>query len=286
MFLITGASGTVGTHVVRLLAERDQTVRAMTRDRAKVPASRTVEVVQADFDDPVTLRPAVDGVEAVFLLTAPQTPTPQHELAMLDAARSAGVSRIVKLSAIATGTKIDENTTLGEWHLLAEQAVQASGMAWTLLRPSTFASNFLRWVDTINAGEPIPNLTGTGTQGVIDPRDVAAVAVEALLSPVHVGQTYTLTGPELLSVPDQADRLEHLLGRPVTTVDLPLDEARAQMLASGMDSSVVDLIITGSAWVRAGHNAILTDDVTRVLGRPPASFDTWAHDHRHAFSST
>lgn len=285
MLLITGATGTVGTHVVRLLADKGHAVRAMTRDRAKMRRFPEVEVVQADFDDPASLRQAVAGVEAAFLLTAPESPTPRHDLAFLDAARSAGITKIVKLSAIGTGTKIDADTTLGAWHLQAEQAVRASGVAWTLLRPSTFASNFLRWVDTINAGEPIPNLTGTGTQGVIDPRDVAAVAVEALLSSAHAGQIYALTGPELLSVPDQAARLEHLLGRPVNTVDLPLNAARAQMLASGMDISVVDVIITGSAWVRAGHNAILTADVTRVLGRPPASFDTWARDHRHAFTT-
>jgi uncharacterized protein YbjT (DUF2867 family) len=285
MLLITGATGTVGTHVVRLLADKGQAVRAMTRNRARVPRLREVEVVQADFDDPASLRQAVAGVEAVFLLTAPESPTPRHDLAILDEARSAGINKIVKLSAIGTGTKIDANTTLGAWHLLAEQAVRASGMAWTILRPSTFASNFRRWADTINAGEPIPNLTGTGTQGVIDPRDVAAVAVETLISSVHIGHVYTLTGPELLSVPDQADRLEQALGRPVKTVDLPLDVARAQMLASGMDSSIVDVIITGSAWVRAGHNAILTDDVTRVLGRPPASFDAWARDHRDAFTN-
>jgi uncharacterized protein YbjT (DUF2867 family) len=93
-----------------------------------------------------------------------------------------------------------------------------------------------------------------------------------------------LTGPDLLSVPDQAGRLERLLGRPVKTVDVPLDMARAQMLASGMHPSVVDIIITGSAWVRAGNNAILTGDVADVLGRPPASFDTWARDHRDAFT--
>jgi len=285
MLLITGATGTVGRHVLRLLADKGEAVRAMTRDRTRVPTLPGVDVVQADFDDPASVQQAVAGVEAVFLLTAPEAPTPRHDLAMLDAARSAGITRVVKLSAIGTGEKIDADKTVGAWHLLAEQAVQASGMAWTLLRPSTFASNVLWWADAINTGDPVPNLTGTGTQGIIDPRDVAAVAVQALISSDHTGQVYTLTGPELLSVPDQADRLEHVLGRPVKTVDQPLDVARAQMLASGMDSSVVDVIVTGSAWVRAGRNAILTDDVARVLGRPPTSFDAWARDHRDAFTN-
>jgi hypothetical protein len=91
-----------------------------------------------------------------------------------------------------------------------------------------------------------------------------------------------LTDQELLSVPDQAGRLERVLGRPVNTVDVPLDVTRTQMLASGMDSSVVDVIVTGSAWVWAGQHAILTDDVARVLHRPPASYEAWARDHRES----
>jgi uncharacterized protein YbjT (DUF2867 family) len=168
----------------------------MTRDPARVRPSRGVDVVRADFDDPASLRRATAGTEAVFLLTAPATPTPRHDLALLDAARAAGTTRVVKVSAIGTGETGEGNQAVGAWHLLAERAVQASGMAWTLLRPSVFASNTLHWADAIRAGDPVPNLTGRGRQGVVDPRDVAAVAAEALTSPSHhTGQTYTLTGP-------------------------------------------------------------------------------------------
>jgi uncharacterized protein YbjT (DUF2867 family) len=159
--------------------------------------------------------------------------------------------------------------------------VRASGVTWTILRPSSFASNALRWAGPIRAGDPIPNMTGTGAQGVIDPRDVAAVRV--LTSPGHEGQTYTLTGPELLSVPDQAAQLGDVLGHTVNTLDVPLDTAREQMLAAGMDPSFVDVVIDGAEFVRDGGNAILTDDVERVLGRTPRSFRAWAEDHRIAF---
>jgi uncharacterized protein YbjT (DUF2867 family) len=284
MLLITGATGTVGGEVLRLLVGKGQPVRAMTRDRARLPASAGYDVVQADYEDPDSLRRAVDGVETVFLLTAPEFPTARHDTAMLDAARSTGVARVVRLSAIGSGEIVDGDKILGAWHARAEQAVRSSGLAWTLLRPSTFASNVLWWADTINAADPIPNLTGSGVQGVVDPRDVAAVAVETLLSPIHAGQTYTLTGPQLLSVPDQASQLERVLGRPVRTVDEPLDAARRRMLSSGMHESFVDAVLTGSAWVRAGHNAIVTHDVPRILGRPATSFETWAKDHRHAFA--
>jgi uncharacterized protein YbjT (DUF2867 family) len=282
MILVTGATGTVGAHVLRLLISRGEAVRAMTRDPARVLVPR-VDVVRADFDDPASLRRAVAGVETVFLLTAPPTPTPRHDLAMLEAARSAAVTAVVRLSAIGTGERLDDGRTVGSWHLQAEEAVRAGGLAWTLLRPSTFASNMLHWAGPIRAGESVPNLTGAGTQGVVDPRDVAAVAVEALTSRRHAGRTYTLTGPALLSVPDQAAVLARVLGCPVATVDVPIDAAREQLVASGMDGAAADAVVTASTWVRAGRNAILTDDVAHVLGRPPTSVETWARDHRAAF---
>jgi uncharacterized protein YbjT (DUF2867 family) len=272
MILITGATGTIGSHLVRLLADRGEPFRAM---------SRTGDV-QADFDDSASLERAVIGVDTVFLLTAPGSPGARHDLALLDAAKSAGVSRIVKLSAIGSGEKFGEEV-VGAWHLAAEEAVRDSGLAWTVLRPSSFASNFLRFASAIAAGERIPNLTGAGRQGIVDPFDVAAVAAEALTNTIHSGQTYTLTGPELLSVPEQAEILSRVLERPVRTVDLPRAAARERLLESGMDSAAADAVVTGSTWAREGNNAVLTDDVARLLGRPARSFASWAHDHRAAF---
>jgi uncharacterized protein YbjT (DUF2867 family) len=255
----------------------------MARNPGALRAEPGVDLVRADFDDPASLAAAVADVRAVFLLTAPTSPTPRHDLAMLETARSAGVTTIVKLSAIGTGETIGDNKTVGAWHLQAEQAVRSSGMAWTVLRPSSFASNVLRFAHMINAGQPVPNMTGTATQGVIDPRDVAAVAAEALTTPGHAERTYTLTGPELLSVPEQAVILESVLDRPVTTVDLPLDVAREQMLRHGTGQAAADAAITGMTWARAGHNAILTEEVPRILGRPATAFTTWVRDHQDAF---
>jgi uncharacterized protein YbjT (DUF2867 family) len=288
MILVTGASGTIGSEVLRRLAGTGEVVRAMTRDASRVRTSPGIDIVHGDFEDPASLAQAVAEATTVFLLAAPGSWIARHDLAMLDAARAAGVRKVVKLSAIGTDAMDHLNEgrhSPAGWHLPGEQAVQASGMAWTLLRPSGFASNALRWADAIRAGDPVPNMTGTGTLGIIDPRDVAAIAVEALISSKHEGQTYTLTGPELLSVPDQAARLEEVLGYPVKTVDVPLDVAREQMLAAGMDSSVVDVAIDGRKFVRAGGGATLTDDVERALGRAPTTFEAWARDHRDAFAN-
>lgn len=269
MILITGATGTIGREVVRLLADRGVESLAMSR-KPSGPA-----VVRADFDDPASLRRAADGVDTLFLLTAPATATSRHDLAMLDAARAAGVAKVVKLSAIGTGSTTADGRVIGRWHLAGEEAVRGSGMAWTVLRPSSFASNVLRFA----AEGRLANLTGDGRQGVVDPRDVAAVAVEALTTDVYSGQTLTLTGPELLSVPEQAAALSRVLGRTVETVEVPPEH----LLGSGMDRAAADEVTAGTAWVREGHNAVVTEDVQRVLGRPPTRFADWAREHAALF---
>jgi uncharacterized protein YbjT (DUF2867 family) len=286
MILLTGATGTIGRRIVPLLAARAIPVRAMSRNPARVPPTAGVEVVRGDFDDPASLAAAVAGVETVFLLTAPAAPSARHDLALLDAARAAGVGRVVRLSAIGTGERHGDRT-VGAAHDLADRAVRAGEMDWTLLRPTTFASNTLWWADAIRAGVPIPNLLGDGRQGIVDPDDVAAVAAEVLASPGpdHSGRVHTLTGPELLSVPDQAAVVAEALGRPVELVDTPPAVAGERMLAEGMDPAAVEQIVTGSSWARAGHNAIVTDDVAAVLGRPATPFALWVQRNLGAFGA-
>lgn len=279
MILVTGATGTIGTEVVRLLAERGERVRAMTRtpERANLPA----EVVRGDFDDRDSLDRAVAGADAVFLLDAPGPSIERHDLAVLDAVRSHGVGKVVKLSSIGTGE--DNGLRVGGWHLPGEQALRAGETAWTILRPSSYAANALHWAAPIRAGRPVANMTGTGAQGVVDPRDIAEVAVAALTTRDHEGRTYTLTGPELLSTPDQVEILRKVLGRPIGIVDVPPDVAKEQMIAAGRDPDLAEGATHGQRFVAEGGNARLTADVATVLGRSARTFATWADDHRAAF---
>lgn len=284
MILVTGATGTVGGEVVRLLARRGERVRAMTREPSKGAALPGVDVVRGDFDDPGSLAGAAHGADALFLLSAPGPWVARHDEAMLTAARAAGVRKVVKVSAIGTGED-REGGKVGNWHLAGERALRSGELEWTVVRPSSFASNALRWAPQIRQGQPVPNTTGDGRQGVIDPRDVAEVAVTALTSDKHARTVLTLTGPELLSTPDMAKTLGETLGRAVETVEVPLDVYRKRMIAAGADPEFADIAVEGSRTVAQGGNAQLTLDVERVLGRPPRTFATWAADHRAAFVS-
>ncbi|MER6826139.1 NAD(P)H-binding protein [Streptosporangium sp. NPDC000563] len=284
MILVTGATGTVGGEVVRLLAGRGEHVRAMTREPPKGATSPGVEVVRGDFDDPGSLAEAARGVDALFLLSAPGPWLARHDEAMITTARAAGVRKVVKVSAIGTGED-HEDAEVGDWHLAGERALSSSEMEWTVLRPSSFASNTLRWAPQVRQGRPVPNTTGNGRQGVVDPRDVAEVAVTALTSGEHVRTVLTLTGPELLSVPDMAKALGETLGRAVETVDVPLEVHHERMIAAGVDPEFAAFAVDGSRKVARDGNARLTRDVERVLGRTPRTFLTWAADHSAAFVS-
>lgn len=282
MILITGATGTIGSDVIRQLAAQGVAVRAATRDpeRAGFPAG--VEVVRVDYRDPATFGPAMRGVEAALLVGIPGPDGTGTDAELVTAAREAGVRRVVKLSAVGTG---DPRLGVpGSWHVPGERAVRDSGLEWTILRPNAFASNTFSWIEPLRAGHPVPNLTGEGRQPVVDPRDVAAVAVAALRAPAHVDRTLTLTGPELLTGHDQAAVLAEIIGRPIEVTDIPEDDARAFMTAAGLPPAFVEGAAVGQSFVRHGHNATITDDIEQALGRPPRGYATWAADHRAAFA--
>ena len=283
MILVTGATGTIGSEVVRQLVARGEKVRALTRDPEKARIPSGVEPVRGGPADRTSVDAALTGTEVAFLVGVFGPDDAEHDRGLVEAARAAGVRRIVKLSGIGTGDPAVG--PVGSWHVGGEQAVRDSGLEWTILRPSAFASNTLGWAASVRAGTPLPNTSGAGGQGVVDPRDVAEVAVAALLDAGHAGRTYTLTGPEVLSVPDQAAVLAEVLGRPVEVRDLSSAEAREYLLGLGYSDTFVDASEISREFVRNGGNEVLTEEVREVLGRPPRTYRQWAQDHRAAFGA-
>lgn len=281
MILVTGATGTIGSEVVRQLAARGEKVRALSRspEQARLPSG--VETARGHHRDRPAVAAAMAGVEAAFLVGVFGPEDAESDRGMVDAARAAGVRRVVKLSAISAG---DSRTGLGGIaHGQGEEAVRASGLEWTVLRPSAFASNTLRWAEAVRTGQPVRNMMGQGRQGVVDPRDVAEIAVAALLDPRHAGRTYTLTGPETISPGEQAAVLGEVLGRSVELADLTPAETREMLRASGWEEARAEAILGSIRFVAEGGNAIVTEDVPELLGRVARTYRAWAEDHRAAF---
>ena len=295
MILVTGATGTIGSEVVRQLAARGEKVRALSRDPAGAQMPSGVETAPGHHRDRASVEAAMAGAEAAFLVGVFGPDDAEHDRGLVAAARAAGVRRIVKLSAIGTGDprlgagdpQLDAGAphvgAFGTWHLHGEEAVRASGLEWTILRPSNFASNTLSWAQAVREGTPALNMMGAGKQGVVDPRDIAEIAVAALLDPRHSGRTYTLTGPETLSAHEQAAVLGEILGRAVPLHDLSPEERREQLLAAGLGEAYADGLVIAARFIQNGGNDVVTEDVREVLGRAPRTYREWVVDHREAF---
>ncbi len=273
--LVTGATGTIGSHLTPLLAEAGAHViegSRTGRSRSGVPA-RVV-----DFEDPATLRRAFEGIDRLFLLF-PLTP---NKLALarnaIDAARAAGVGHIVRSSG--AGADAESSSTIGRLQGSIDQLVMASGISWTIVRPSFFMQNWITYHgEMIRRGELILSY-GDGKAGYVDARDIAAVSARVLLHPeVHTGAIHTLTGPEALSVQEALDEIARASGRVASYKRIAEPDAVAAMQASGMDAWTIDILSGLNQAIASGYAAGITGDVQKVTGRPARSFATFAREH-------
>ena len=283
MILVTGATGHIGSELVRLLADQGEPARALVHSPDKAaPIQRLgLETALGDYEQPDTLDVAMKGCDQLFLLSPPTPRQPQQEQHVIDAARRAGVGHVVKQSVPWAGP--DARLVFCRWHGQVEQHLAQSGLAYTLLRPSSFMQNFLMSAQQVADQGVLYGMFGEGRVAFIDARDIAAVAAELLTNPGHQGASYTLTGPEALSAAEVAERLAAATGRQVRSVDLGADAFRQALAGAGMPGWLVDGVVEGNTMLAAGHAATVTDEVARLTGRPPRTFAQFAADHRVAF---
>jgi uncharacterized protein YbjT (DUF2867 family) len=271
VIVVTGATGNVGGELVRALAARgDAAVRAVARrpDPAAFPPG--VEMVAADLAEPASLRPALDGARGLFLLGGFATPR------LLATVREAGVDHVVVLTSRCVVGGRPDNAITGMW-LDAEAAVRASGLAWTILRPSGFHSNALRWLPQLQAGDLVEAPWPEVAIASIDPADIAAVAAVALTDPGHAGTAPTLSGPQALTPADQVAVLADVLGRPLRYEPLSDDEARAGM-AADTPAPFVDALFRFFSDGEYDDTPVV-DTVRALTGREPRTFEQWARAH-------
>lgn len=272
MIVVTGATGNVGSALVRRLAAAGADVTAVSRRIAPADAPAGVRTVPADLADPPSMRAALAGADALFLLVAGADPD-----GLLAVAREAGVRRVVLLSSQGAGTRPGAYEHAASF----ERAVAASGLESVILRSGGMASNAFAWVEPIRAGRVAPAPFGDVGLPFVDPEDVAAVAATVLTEPGHAGATYVLTGPEPTTPRERAAAIADALGEPVSFVEQSRDEAYAQ-LVQFMPAAVAEatLGILGEPTDEERHPS---PDVEKILGRPAAPFATWAARSAAAF---
>jgi uncharacterized protein YbjT (DUF2867 family) len=277
MHLVIGASGNVGREVTRLLVEAGEQVRVLTRNPGRAAFPDAVEVVRGDLDDTESLESAMKGADRAYSLMRPN-PAVSGNLAA--AAASQGLDRIVLLTSLAAEAA---DTPLGLAHREAELAVEATGIAWAFLRPTNFASNSLAWAPSIRAAGIVRAPFGTFRSAVIDPRDVAAVAVAELRSPDQANRVHRLTGPRVLRLTEQIAIIGEVLGRDITYVEQSEAEARDEMVARGLPAAVAESILAGQRGALTQEQHVY-DTVGQVTGRPATPYRDWVTANRSAFA--
>lgn len=280
MIVVTGATGNVGTPLVRALAAAGAEVTAVSRSIGPDAVAPGVRTRQVDLTDPDGLRPVLDGAAALFLH---DTGTSAHLLRpaeLLAAAAAGGVRRVVLLSSLGVVTRPDSSSHGGLARTF-DEAVRASGLEWTILRPGAFDSNALAWAASVRAARTVVAPFGDVGLPTVDPRDIAELAAAALVSDDHAGQVYTLTGPELTTPRQRTEALAAALGAPLRFVEQTRAEAKQQLLEF-MPEPVVDTTLDILGAPTEAEQRI-SSDLADTLGRPPRTFADWARANIAAF---
>ena len=275
MIVVTGGTGRVGRQVVAQLRERGLPVRVVSRRPDGSPDG--IEAGGADLADPASLEPHLRGAKALFLLwpftSADMTAALAPTVAEI-AARH--VARVVYLSAQPAGERP------GSFWALVERAIEDSGVAWTFLRPTGFASNTLMWAGQIRSSDVVRWPFGAAARALIDERDIAAVAVRALTEDGHAGSRYVLSGPEVLTQAEQLAAIGRALGRDLTWEELPRPAAEQALTAAWGDPGFVASAL--DTWERfVTQPETVTSTVRDITGAPARTFAAWAAANADAF---
>ncbi|MEW2087333.1 NAD(P)H-binding protein [Streptomyces sp. NPDC005283] len=275
--LVTGATGSVGRHVVDRLVAAGVGVRVLTRTPSAAGFHAGVEVFEGDLEQPETVHAALEGAESLYLF-----PVPQTAREVVAAAKEAGVRRIVVLSSSSVLDTSGDNHS-GEHHRAVERAVEESGLEWTFVRPDEFASNVLwKWAHSIRTESVVRAPYGNAPRVLIHEADVAAVAATALLEDGHAGEAYVVTGPEAITQADQVKAIAEAGGRPISFEEITPDQAR-EFMGRVMPAPVVEMVL-GYLADACVNPPVPVDTVERITGRPALTFARWAADHAADFA--
>ena len=278
MICVTGASGTLSSEVIRQLEAAKAPLRAayFSNKGAEAARARGINAVIIDYNRPETLRAAFQGCDRLFLLGPNALNQTQLELNAVEAANAAGVRHIVKQSIMGAA---EEAYSLAKIHRPVEKAIESSGLAWTFLRPSSFMQNAVTFMgETIRAESVFYSASGQAKVSHVDVRDIAAVAVQALVEPNHEGKAYTLTGPEALTYDELATELSKVLGRPISHVSLSPSDLENGMLAEGMPEEIADRMLDLERYFREDRASRITNDIKQVTERDPRRFAQYARE--------
>lgn len=283
MILLTGVTGKIGGETARQLLDKGVPLRALVRDEAKAAHLKAagVELVVGDIADAKIVSKALTGVDKAFLLLPNGEHQEAHEKQFTDLARAAGIKHLVKLSSMEAVAAA--KTPIPRAHWAVEEYIRASGLAWTMVKPNFFMQNLLGSARTIKEQGKFFLPMGAGTTGMADARDIGAVCAEVLTGAGHAGKSYEITGPEVLTFLEVADRFTEVLGKKVEYVPMPMAQFRERMtnILKPWHLNAVCELFQEIADIGLDHT---TDTFRKLIGRDPISLRQFIKDHMALFS--
>src|SRR2546426_3916858 len=279
--LVTGATGTVGSEVVKQLSDKGKIIRAATRSASDNTFRNlnSVRVVQLDYNNPDTLATAFKGVEKLFLLTPPQSSTVDFTSNLVREAKKAGVKYIVKQSVMGADAEPEITPTPIRLHRQAEKIIEESKIPFTFLRSNSYMQNFVNFYShSVKTQGAFYVPAGDARISFVDVRDIAAIAVHALTSSndKHEGKAHDLTGGE-------AEILSEQLGKKVNYINVSDEDARKGMKDMRMDDWIINSIIELFEFAKAGHWSAISPVTEQITGNKPISFSQFASDNAASF---
>lgn len=283
--LVTGATGTIGSHLVQQLADQHVPVRAFVRD-AEVAAQSldgpSVDLVEGDLEEPSTIEKALDGVSKVFLLSSSASEQVRLQSNVVEAAQQADNPHIVKVSVL--GARPDAPIHLARWHAETEDQIRDTDLPFTFLHPQIFMQNYLALAPLIAQEDAFYAPLGDTRVSLVDARDVAEVAAAVLTAAHHhVGKTYNITGPEAIPQTEVAEALSTALGRRIEYIDVEPEVFRDQLDDMGVPDWFADDLMATCRIYRAGHGAQVSSVTRDLTGQRGRTFGTFAQDYVDAF---
>ena len=285
MIFLTGASGKTGGELARLLCATGEAVRSLTRSEVSAVRLRGlgVEVMVGDGSERKVLAGALRGA-SVAALIYPNGPAQLGlERGFVDAAKAAGVSRVVKLSSIEALSHLTNPVHQG--HYRSEEYLKASEVAWTMVRPSFFMQNFFGNAATIRAQAKFFLPMKNGRAAMTDTRDVAAFMAHVLTTASHEGQTYEITGPAVMSFADVAAAFSEALGRRIEYVNQDPAQYRAFLGQFVKNEWHLNAVCEIFREIAEGYETPATTTFADVLHREPTSFEQFVRDHAAVFGA-
>jgi uncharacterized protein YbjT (DUF2867 family) len=277
--LVTGGTGKVGSEVIKELIKRNASVRALVRKQetsTKMP--KGVEIIQGDLLDPVSVRKALNGVDKLYLLNAVVPDELTQGLIAYDLAKKLKLKQIVYHSVF----KVEHFKDVPHFasKLTIESALHGFDLPFTIIRPNYFYQNDISLKDALMKAGIYPMPIGAPGISAVDTRDIAEAAAIALTNDGHLGKTYNLNGPEILSGKKIAAIWSGLLGKEIRYPGEDLDSFEEQMRQSAPSWSAFDIRMMFQGYLERGFAAEDGDmeTLTKLLGHAPRRYEDFAKE--------